>query len=44
MLFDGKPEREWKDGEERKNKIVFIGRKLDKEALKKEVAQCIVSE
>ena len=33
MLFDGKFDRPWQPGEERRNTFVFIGRNLDREAL-----------
>ena len=31
MLFEGTPERPWRDGEKRVSRMVFIGRELDKE-------------
>ena len=42
MLFDGKPDRPWKDGETRKNELVFIGRNLDEAELREEFKQCLV--
>lgn len=33
MLFEGKPDRPWKDEQQRKSQLVFIGRNLDREAL-----------
>jgi G3E family GTPase len=33
MLFDGKPDRPWKPGEARSNKLIFIGRNLNREEL-----------
>ncbi|MBN8246399.1 MAG: GTP-binding protein [Verrucomicrobia bacterium] len=41
MLFEGKPDRAWKDGEIRKSQIVFIGRHLDREALQAGFRRCI---
>ncbi len=42
MLFDGKPDRPWKEGEIRKNELVFIGRNLDQAQMRKDFKQCIV--
>ena len=42
MLFDGKPDRPWKEGETRKNELVFIGRNLDEAELREEFKQCLV--
>ena len=42
MLFDGKPDRPWKEGETRKNELVFIGRNLDEAELREEFKQCMV--
>ena len=41
MLFEGKPDRPWKDGEARKSQIVFIGRNLDRDALQAGFLRCI---
>jgi G3E family GTPase len=41
MLFEGKPDRPWKEGEERKSQIVFIGRNLDREALQAGFRRCL---
>jgi len=41
MLFDGKLDREWKEGEARKSQIVFIGRNLDREELTKGFQSCV---
>ncbi len=41
MLFEGKPERPWKEGEERKSQLVFIGRNLDREALNAGFRRCL---
>jgi G3E family GTPase len=42
MLFDGKPDRRWKEGETRKNELVFIGRNLDEAQLREDFKQCLV--
>jgi G3E family GTPase len=42
MLFDGKPDRPWKEGETRKNELVFIGRNLDEAELREDFRQCLV--
>ena len=42
MLFDGKPDRPWKEGETRKNELVFIGRNLDEAQLREDFKQCLV--
>ncbi|BAZ20787.1 cobalamin synthesis protein P47K [Kalymmatonema gypsitolerans NIES-4073] len=41
MLFEGKPERPWKDGETRKNELVFIGRNLDEAQLRQDFLACL---
>ncbi len=41
MLFDGKPDRAWKKGEDRSNKIVFIGKNLNREELVGGVESCL---
>ena len=41
MLLDGKPDRLWKEGEQRKNELVFIGRNLDETQLKKDFLACM---
>ena len=33
MVFEGSPSVDWAEGEERVNKLIFIGRNLDKKAL-----------
>ena len=40
MLFEGKPDRPWKDGEDRTCRIVFIGRGLDAAALRASLLAC----
>ncbi|MBD2664463.1 cobalamin synthesis protein, P47K [Richelia sinica FACHB-800] len=42
MLFDGKPDRPWKANETRKNELVFIGRNLDADKLKRDFQACLV--
>lgn len=42
MLFDGRPDRPWKEGETRKNELVFIGRNLDEAELREDFKQCLV--
>jgi len=41
MLFEGKADRPWKNAEERKSQIVFIGRNLDREALQAGFRRCL---
>jgi G3E family GTPase len=40
MLFDGRPDRDWGD-EQRTNKLIFIGRNLDRDALNADFCACI---
>ena len=40
MLFDGRPDRPWGD-EERLNKLIFIGRNLDRVALEQGFRACL---
>jgi G3E family GTPase len=42
MLLDGKADRPWKEGETRKNELVFIGRDLDEAQFKEDFRQCLV--
>ena len=42
MLFNGQPDRPWKEGETRKNELVFIGRNLDEAELREDFKQCLV--
>ena len=42
MVFEGSPDRLWKDGEERISKMVFIGRDLDEELIREGFEQCLV--
>ncbi|MEL6775905.1 MAG: GTP-binding protein [Cyanobacteria bacterium J06597_16] len=41
MLFDGRPDRQWKPEETRKNELVFIGRNLDADQLKEDFRACL---
>ncbi|MGW2373483.1 CobW family GTP-binding protein [Kitasatospora sp. NPDC001683] len=41
MLLEGENGREWRAGETRRNKLVFIGRNLDREALNAGFASCL---
>ena len=40
MLFDGQPDRPWREGESRVNRLVFIGRNLDRSELNRRFAAC----
>ena len=40
MILDGDSQREWRVDEKRQSKVVFIGRKLDKEKLREGVLSC----
>jgi G3E family GTPase len=42
MLFDGQPDRAWKTDETRGNKMIFIGRNLDREELNSRFRACLV--
>jgi G3E family GTPase len=44
MLFEGRPGRAWADAEERLNRLVFIGRNLDKEKITQGFIGCITTE
>jgi G3E family GTPase len=44
MLFDAKFDREWKDGENRTNTLVFIGKNLDRAALTEGFRACLVAD
>ena len=41
MLFDAKFDRDWKDGENRTNTLVFIGKNLDRSALTEGFQACL---
>jgi G3E family GTPase len=42
MLLDGAPDRPWRDDESRTNRVVFIGRNLDRQALESGLRACLV--
>lgn len=42
MIFDGKPDRQWKEGEKRQSELVFIGRNLDEASLQENFKACVV--
>jgi G3E family GTPase len=44
LLFEGRPGRAWADDEERLNRLVFIGRDLDKEKITRGFMECITTE
>jgi G3E family GTPase len=41
MILDGDHQRPWKDGEKRESRIVFIGKKLPEEKIRKGFAECV---
>jgi G3E family GTPase len=41
MLFDGKPDREWESNENRTNKMIFIGRNLNRDELQSQFKKCM---
>lgn len=43
MLFEGMPDKEWKDGEARRSKMVFIGKDLDESILREGFDFCVVT-
>ncbi|RNG35337.1 CobW family GTP-binding protein [Streptomyces botrytidirepellens] len=43
MLLDGEFGRDWRDGEQRRNRLVFIGRNLDRDALERGFADCLAT-
>jgi G3E family GTPase len=43
MLFEGRPGRPWAEREERLNRLVFIGRDLDKESITQGFLNCLTS-
>ena len=42
MLFDGQPDRAWRADETRMNKMIFIGRNLDRDELNSRFRACLV--
>jgi G3E family GTPase len=43
MMFDGQPDRRWHPGEERTNKLVFIGKNLNRQELTDGLKACLAS-
>ncbi len=41
MMLDGEPQRDWKPGEKRESKVVFIGRDLDEAEIRKGFLACV---
>jgi G3E family GTPase len=41
MLFEGSPERPWREDEKRVSRMVFIGREMDEEAFKEAFRRCL---
>ncbi|GBF93061.1 hypothetical protein Rsub_05672 [Raphidocelis subcapitata] len=41
MLFEGTPERPWRDDEKRVSRMVFIGRELDRETFQEVFSNCL---
>jgi hypothetical protein len=44
LLFEGRPGRAWAEDEERLNRLVFIGRNLDKDTITRGFMNCITTE
>jgi G3E family GTPase len=44
LLFEGRPGRAWAEDEERLNRLVFIGRDLDKDKITRGFMSCITTE
>ena len=42
MIIEGTHQRPWRDGETRESRLVFIGRKLNEEAIRKSFEACLV--
>jgi G3E family GTPase len=41
MLFEGSPERPWREDEKRISRMVFIGREMDEDAFKEAFRRCL---
>ena len=41
MMLDGEPQRDWKPGEKRQSKVVFIGRDLDEDEIRRGFLACV---
>jgi G3E family GTPase len=44
LLFEGRPGRSWAEDEERLNRLVFIGRELDKDKISRGFMSCMATE
>ena len=46
MVFEGKPSVSWKENEihVRENKMIFIGRNLNRESLENDFNECLMKE
>ena len=42
MILDGDLQRDWRDGETRESKLVFIGRKLKQDELRRGFDACVI--
>jgi len=40
MIIEGNHQRDWKDGEKRESRLVFIGRELKEDLLRQEFEVC----
>lgn len=40
-MFEGTPDREWQEGEDRLNKMVFIGKNLEMDLLREGFEDCL---
>jgi len=40
MMLDGEPQREWRSGEKRESKVIFIGRDLDEDTIRRGFLAC----
>jgi G3E family GTPase len=43
-LFEGQPDRAWREGEPRVSRMVLIGRELDADAFREAFERCLVAE
>lgn len=43
MLFEGMPDRRWREGELRRSRMVFIGKDLDKALIEEGFRDCLVA-
>ena len=41
MLFDAQPDRPWKNDEEKRNQLIFIGKNLDRKMLNNGIKSCL---